>query len=105
VKGIQVRNIRDAADWFLILQTSKKTQTAVMTLQPGQSSGEKAEAHENSEQVLLVLQGEVFAEIEGTRRTLKEWDAILIPAGMPHKFTNKSQREAVTFNTYSPPEY
>ncbi len=102
---MDVKNIRDAKEWFSVLQTSKKTQTAVMILKPGQSSGEEAEAHKDSDQVLIVLEGEVFAEVEGKTKTLKKLDLILIPAGKKHKFTNKSQVEVVTFNTYSPPEY
>ena len=102
---MDVKNIRDAKEWFSVLQTSKKAQTAVMALKPGQSSGDEAEAHEDSEQVLIVLEGEVFAEVEDKTKTLKKWDLILIPAGTKHKFTNKSKAEVITFNTYSPPEY
>ena len=76
-----------------------------MTLKPGQSSGEEPEAHEKSEQVLLVLKGEVQAEVEGKRKKLKEGDSIVIPPGAKHKFTNKGKRSCVTFSTYSPPEY
>ena len=102
---MNIKNIEKARDWFSVLQTSRKTQTAVMTLGPGQSSGEKSEAHEKSEQVLIVLKGEVSAEVEGRTKTLKKHDVILIPAGTKHKFTNKSRETCVTFNTYSPPEY
>jgi mannose-6-phosphate isomerase-like protein (cupin superfamily) len=65
---MNVRNIRDGSDWFSVLQTGSKTQTAVMTLESGQSSGSEAEAHKNSEQVLIVLEGEVIAEVEGEKR-------------------------------------
>jgi mannose-6-phosphate isomerase-like protein (cupin superfamily) len=102
---MEIKNIADADEWFSVLQTSKKTQTAVMTLKPGQSSGEEAEAHKESEQVLIVLEGEVVAEVEGKTGTMKKHDLILIPAGTKHKFTNKSRENAITFNTYSPPEY
>ena len=101
----QVANLADAQDWFQVLQTHQNCQTAVMTLNPGQSSGEKPEAHEKSEQVLLVIQGEVQAEISGEQRTLGKGDVVLIPAGVPHRFSNRSQAPAITFNTYSPPEY
>jgi mannose-6-phosphate isomerase-like protein (cupin superfamily) len=102
---MNVRNVGEAEEWFSVLQTSKKTQTAIMTLKPGQSSGKEPEAHKNSEQVLLVLEGEVAAEVDGKRKTLKRRDIIVIPPGTPHKFKNKSNRRCVTFNTYSPPEY
>src|SRR4051794_7048935 len=102
---MNVKNVRDGDDWFSVLQTSKKTQTAVMTLKAGQSSGEEPEAHEKSEQVLLVLKGEVVAQLAGKRKTLHEGDSIVIPPGTKHKFTNKAAHQCVTFNTYSPPEY
>ena len=38
--------------------------------------------------MLLVLEGEVLAEVEGQERTLGEQDIIVIPPGTPHKFTN-----------------
>jgi mannose-6-phosphate isomerase-like protein (cupin superfamily) len=102
---MDVKNIRDAADWFEVLQTSKRTQTAMMTLRPGKSSGSEPEGHKNSDQVLLVLKGEVEGEIANETITLHEGDVIVIPAGTKHKFSNRSSANAITFNTYSPPEY
>ena len=52
---MKAMNINEAKGWFEVLQTSERSQTAVMTLAPGKSSGEKAEAHEESDQVLLIL--------------------------------------------------
>ena len=54
----------------------------------------------------MVLEGEVTGEFEnGETQTLKRNDVIIIPAGVRHKFTNCTNEKAVTFNTYSPPEY
>ena len=102
---MDVKNVRDATDWFEVLQTSKRTQTAMMILKPGKSSGSKLEGHKNSDQVLLVLKGEVEGEIANETITLHEGDVNMIPAGTRHKFSNRSSSEVVTFNTYSPPEY
>jgi mannose-6-phosphate isomerase-like protein (cupin superfamily) len=102
---MNVSSVCAAGEWFSVLQTSKNTQTAVMTLMPGQSSGPEMEAHKTSEQVLLVLEGEVLAELESRVKTLKAYDVILIPAGTKHKFTNQGKTKCLTFNTYSPPEY
>ena len=102
---MNVKNIRDAREWFSVLQTDERTQTAVMTLEPGRSSGDEPEAHRKSDQVLLVLEGEVFAETGSETGTLREGDIILIPAGTKHKFTNRSSGRCLTFNTYSPPVY
>jgi mannose-6-phosphate isomerase-like protein (cupin superfamily) len=100
-----VKNIREASDWFEVLQTTKRTQTAMMTLKPGKSSGSEPEGHKNSDQVLLVLEGEVEGEIGDQTITMKKGDVVVIPAGTKHKFTNRSSADVVTFNTYSPPEY
>jgi hypothetical protein len=50
---MDVTNIERVKDWFEVLQTSERSQTAMMTLASDQSSGKKAEAHEKSDQVLL----------------------------------------------------
>ena len=96
---MNVTNINEARDWFEVLQTSERSQTAVMTLAPGKSSGEKAEAHEESDQVLLILEGELTGELGGEHLSL------MVPSGVKHRFTNRMQTRAVTFNVYSPRAY
>lgn len=98
-------NIDDAGAGFDVLQTSERTQTAMMTLGPGESSSEKPNTHKSSDQVLLVIEGELRAEVGDDRLTLGRGDVVIVPAGTPHKFTNSGKVKAVTFNTYSPPEY
>ena len=102
---MDVTNINEAKDWFEVLQTSERSQTAMMTLAPGKSSGDKAEAHEDSDQVLLILEGELTGEVGEEHLSLKEGDVITIPSGVKHRFTNRSRKRAVTFNVYSPPAY
>ena len=98
-------NIRRAKDWFAVLQTTRRSQTAVMTLGPGQATGEEPESHRNSEQILLVIEGELAAEIGGKRSRVKAGDVVIIPARVKHKFTNRGDQPALTFNVYTPPEY
>lgn len=88
-----------------MLQTSKRSQTAMMRLAPGKSTGKKAEAHKNSDQVLLMLSGKLSGRVGGKIVRLEKGDVLLIPAGAPHRFNNPGKRAAVTFNVYSPPEY
>ena len=102
---MNVRNISEAKDWFEILQSSGRSQTAMMTLASGKSSGRKAEAHENSDQMLLILEGELSGEIGDEHLSLKKGDVIMIPTGVKHRFANRSRKRAVTFNVYSPPAY
>ncbi|HEY5812838.1 MAG TPA: cupin domain-containing protein [Terrimicrobiaceae bacterium] len=98
-------NIFRGKAWFKVLQTTKRSQSAVMKLGPGQSTGEEPEAHKKSDQVMLLVSGELSAEIGGKRSRLKAGDVIIVPPGVKHKFSNRGQEPAVTFNVYSPPEY
>ena len=77
----------------------------MMTLAPGDATGDKAEAHEKSDQVLLILGGELTGEVGDQRPHLKKGDVIIIPAGVKHRFVNRVKKPAVTFNVYSPPAY
>ena len=83
---MDVTNINKAKEWFEVLQTSEQSQIAMMTLAPEDSTGAKAEAHKNSEQVLLLLDGELGGEVSDDRPTLRKGDVIIIPAGVPHWF-------------------
>jgi mannose-6-phosphate isomerase-like protein (cupin superfamily) len=87
------------------LQTTKRSQTAVMTLGPGQSSGDEPEAHASSDQVLLLIHGELSAEIGGKRSRMKAGDVVIIPPWVQHRFANRGDQPAMTFSVYSPPEY
>jgi mannose-6-phosphate isomerase-like protein (cupin superfamily) len=102
---MDIRNIADAHEWFAVLQTSKGSQTAVMVLEPGRSSGELANEHPQSEQILLVLEGEVGAEIGGDKAALRKGDVVIVPRGAAHRFTNRGTARVLTFNVYTPPAY
>ena len=102
---MDVANVKDGTEWFEVLQTSKRAQTAMMTLAPGDATGRKAEAHEKSDQVLLMLAGKLSGTVGPETVTLKKGDILVIRAGTPHRFRNPGRQRAVTFNVYSPPEY
>lgn len=102
---MDLANTNDASEWFEVLQTSKRTQTAMMTLSPGATTGRKAEAHEKSDQVLLILSGKLSGKVGSEAVSLGKGDILLIRAGTPHRFENPGRQRAVTFNVYSPPEY
>jgi mannose-6-phosphate isomerase-like protein (cupin superfamily) len=102
---MDLANIKDVTEWFEVLQTSKRSQTAMMTLAPGDATGRKAEAHEKSDQILLMLSGKLSGVVGPEKVELKKGDVLLIRAGTPHRFRNPGRKSAVTFNVYSPPEY
>lgn len=102
---MDLANTKEATEWFEVLQTSERTQTAMMTLAPGDQTGREAEAHEKSDQVLLMLSGKLSGTVGPETVELKKGDVLLIRAGTPHRFRNAGRQRAVTFNVYSPPEY
>jgi mannose-6-phosphate isomerase-like protein (cupin superfamily) len=102
---MNVAHIHGTREWFEVLQTTKQSQTAVMTLSPGGQSSEETNVHRKSDQVLLVVEGEVRADVEGEKRLLKAGDVCVIPAGTKHRFENAGPGRALTFNVYTPPEY
>jgi mannose-6-phosphate isomerase-like protein (cupin superfamily) len=103
--SITISNIGDATEWFEILQTTERSQTAVMVLSADGTSSEEMNVHEKSDQVLLVVEGEVEAEVGEAKRVMHEGDSCIVAAGTPHRFSNHGKGRAVTFNVYSPPEY
>jgi len=98
-------NVHDSKSWFDVLETAKRCQTAVMTLGPGEESGPKQNEHPDSEQVLYVIEGELEAEIGERRFTLRAGDSVIVGTQIPHRFSNRSDRPALTFNVYAPPAY
>lgn len=90
---------------FHVLETVGEAQTAVMTLEAGESSGPKMNEHAQSEQVLYVVTGEVDAEIGDGKFRMKSGDSVIVPKHVSHRFTNAGKDVAVTFNVYTPPAY
>jgi len=102
---MDVVHTRSKKHFFKVLQTGKRSQTAMMTLRPGEASGPMGNDHPKSEQVLFVVSGQLVAEIGTKRRALKAGDSVLVRPRARHRFVNRSKRPAVTFNVYAPPAY
>lgn len=102
---MNISNIRESSGEFHLLETTGRTQTATMTLKPGAASSDELEVHPHSDQVLLVLEGEVVAEVEGERRTLQRNQSIIIPANVKHRFVNDGHETVFAFTVYAPPAY
>ena len=56
---MKVTSISEAKEWFEVLQTGERSRMAMMTLGPADATGDKAEAHEKSDQISLMLDGEL----------------------------------------------
>lgn len=102
---MKTSNVFQSGGSFEILQTTSLSQSASMILEDGESSSDEPNTHPRSDQVLVVVAGEVTAEIDGETQEIRGGDTVTVPAGTPHRFVNKSGKRVVTFSVYSPPAY
>jgi mannose-6-phosphate isomerase-like protein (cupin superfamily) len=102
---MNIANIRESRDDFHILETTGRTQTATMRLDQGQATGEDMEAHPHSDQTVVMLEGELVAEVGEERNTLRSGQSLIIPAGVKHRFRNEGSGPAFAFTVYAPPAY
>ncbi|WP_395745252.1 cupin domain-containing protein [Prosthecobacter sp.] len=102
---MNIANIRGSDEDFHLLVTTGRSQSATMRLAPGDATSEEPNTHPHSDQVVLLLEGEVVAEIGGERATLRENQCVTVPAGVEHRFINQGTSPAFAFTVYGPPAY
>jgi len=103
--GMDVTNIKKAEEWFEVLQTSELSQTAMMTLAPGEAEGDSENRHRGADQWLYVVSGTGLAIVEGERVELREGTLLLIQRGDSHEIRNTGSKPLQTVNCYLPPAY
>src|SRR5207248_150299 len=91
--------------FFKVLGDSRSVQSALMVLQPGQSTGEPQNEHPRSEQWLFVVSGTGRALVNRRRITIRESNLLLVEKGEMHQVRNIGRRPLVTLNFYAPPAY
>jgi mannose-6-phosphate isomerase-like protein (cupin superfamily) len=84
------------------LETGEHAQLVVMTIQTGEEIGE--ETHEG-DQLLLIVDGEGEAIIEGRSSPVGPGDYVFVPAGTLHNFVNTGSEPLRLLTVYAPPEH
>jgi mannose-6-phosphate isomerase-like protein (cupin superfamily) len=84
------------------LATGEFSQIVLMTLKPGEEIGE--EMHEG-DQILLFVEGEGEAVIEGETSPVRANDLVFVPAGTRHNFVNTGAGPLRIVTVYAPPEH
>jgi mannose-6-phosphate isomerase-like protein (cupin superfamily) len=54
---------------------------------------------------LYLVEGELEAEVGSRAFRMQAGDSVIVGKNVPHRFENRGQRAAVTFNVYAPPAY
>ena len=102
---MKLTNIFQAGTGFRVLGTTERSQTGLLTLEPGEATGDKPSTHAESDQVLVVFQGELTAEVGGETEVMDIGDAVTVPAKTPHRFINTGRERAITFSVYALPAF
>ena len=84
-----------------VLYTASHCQLVLMTLKPKEEIG--LETHKENDQFFRFEAGRGRVEIDGNKYTVKDGDAVIIPAGAKHNVINTSATEELKMYTiYSP---
>ncbi|NCN45209.1 MAG: cupin domain-containing protein [Candidatus Pacebacteria bacterium CG10_big_fil_rev_8_21_14_0_10_36_11] len=84
-----------------VLFTAKNMQLVAMALQPNEDIG--MEVHEDNDQFFRFEAGSGKVIIDGQEFTVKDGDAVIVPAGAQHNIINTSSSEMLRLYTiYAP---
>jgi mannose-6-phosphate isomerase-like protein (cupin superfamily) len=86
-----------------VLSTGPHAQVVVMSIPPGGEIGE--EVHPDVDQVLVFVQGDGVAVLEGIRTPTPPGHLVHVPAGMRHNFVNEGSFDLKLYTVYAPPEH
>jgi mannose-6-phosphate isomerase-like protein (cupin superfamily) len=86
-----------------VIYTAKQLQLVLMSLKPGEEIGE--EVHQNNDQFFRFEGGRGKVVINGKETSIKEDDAVLIPAGASHNIINTGKKPLQFYTLYAPPEH
>jgi mannose-6-phosphate isomerase-like protein (cupin superfamily) len=89
--------------FFRVLQQTPRSQTAVMTIGPGEEAG-PAETH-HADQIVYVIEGEALITVAGEQRRTGPGSLVTIPAGAEHHVRNPGRGPLFFLTVYAPPEY
>jgi mannose-6-phosphate isomerase-like protein (cupin superfamily) len=90
-------------EFFRVLQQTKRSQTAVMTIAPGEEAG-PAETHA-ADQIVYVIDGEAVVTVDQEARRTGPGGLVMIPAGAIHHVRNPGRTPLFFLTVYAPPEY
>ena len=98
-----VDTTKHRGEFFRVLQQTTRSQTAVMTIAPGQAAG-PAETH-HADQIVYVIEGEAVIKVEEDERRTGPGGLVMIPAGARHHVRNPGREPLFFLTVDAPPEY
>lgn len=90
--------------WFReVVATGPHAQVVVMSIPPGGEIGE--EVHAAVDQVLVFVEGEGAAIMDGDRTAVGPDRLVLVPAGTRHNVVNTGSSDLRLYTVYAPPQH
>lgn len=83
--------------------TGEHEQVVVMTIAPGGEIGE--EVHTDTDQVLVFIDGQGEAQLDGVSSVVGPNDLVFVRAGTTHNFINTGDAPLRLITVYAPPEH
>jgi mannose-6-phosphate isomerase-like protein (cupin superfamily) len=83
--------------------TGEHEQVVVMTIAPGSEIGE--EVHNETDQVLVFVDGQGEAQLDGVSSPVGPNDLVFVRAGTTHNFINTGDVPLRLITVYAPPEH
>jgi mannose-6-phosphate isomerase-like protein (cupin superfamily) len=83
--------------------TAEHSQVVVMTIPTGEEIGE--EVHEGTDQLLVFIDGQGDAVLDGQTTKVTPNDLVLVPARTRHNFINTGEVPLRLVTVYAPPEH
>jgi mannose-6-phosphate isomerase-like protein (cupin superfamily) len=85
------------------IATGEHSQVVAMTIPAGEEIGE--EVHEENDQLLVFVDGDGEAVLDGRSSPVGPNDLVLVPAGTRHNFINTGGGPLRLVTVYAPPEH
>jgi mannose-6-phosphate isomerase-like protein (cupin superfamily) len=98
-----VKKAKANTNYRAVLSTGPNAQVVVMSIPPGGDIGE--ETHSDVDQVLVFVQGEGQAILDGKKSAVGPDRLVHVPAGMRHNFINSGKTDLRLYTIYAPPEH
>jgi mannose-6-phosphate isomerase-like protein (cupin superfamily) len=104
VLNIDIGEVARANGFFRqVISTGTHAQVVVMSIPPGGEIGD--EVHPGLDQVLVFVEGDGLAVVDGAESTVGPGRLVHVPAGARHNFLNRGPADLRLYTVYAPPQH
>lgn len=99
IRNLTLRN----SHYRSVVATGPTSQLVVMAIEAG--SGIDAEVHDDTDQLLMVVEGEAEVILDGEATQVPVGHLAYVPAGVHHEVRNAGDGTLRLYTVYAPPEH